>query len=221
MPDEPLLALAAKGQLSKPATLLGLYDVEAGLGGPIKKDKLWFFYTGRTFGSSTSVTGMFFNKNAGDPTKWTYDPDPSLQGRTDASTIVNNLRLTYQINQRSKFSLFADYQKACNGAVWINSSAKGCRPNPDGWAEGGTSTIATEGWRAPRRRSALAGHLYQHADLRMLFEFSYSVQQPLGRVAAPEIRTSDLIQVREQGGLIPLPALDQHAGRHRLPTSTG
>src|SRR5947207_3463640 len=34
--------------LNKPSTLLGLYDVEAGLGGPIKKDKLWFFFLSRS-----------------------------------------------------------------------------------------------------------------------------------------------------------------------------
>src|SRR5204863_9898310 len=72
--------------LSKPSTLLGLYDVEGGLGGPIKKDKLWFFYVGRTYGSSTSVTGMFANKNAGDANSWSFDPDPNVQARNDGST---------------------------------------------------------------------------------------------------------------------------------------
>src|SRR5436190_10566153 len=108
--------------LNKPSTLLALYDVEGGLGGPIKKDKLWFFYVGRTYGSSTSITGMFANKNAGDPNSWSYDPDPTLQARNDGSTIVNNLRLTYQINQKNKLNLFADYQKGCNGAAWIGTS---------------------------------------------------------------------------------------------------
>src|SRR5438105_9382544 len=65
--------------LSKPSTLLGLYDVDGALGGPIKKDKLWFFYLGRTYGNSTSVTGMFANKNAGNPNAWSYVPDPTLQ----------------------------------------------------------------------------------------------------------------------------------------------
>src|SRR5436190_5786158 len=108
--------------LNKPSTLLALYDVEGGLGGPIKKDKLWFFYVGRTYGSSTSVTGMFANKNAGNPNAWTFDPDTTLQARNDGSTIVNNLRLTYQINQKNKLNLFADYQKGCNGAAWIGTS---------------------------------------------------------------------------------------------------
>ena len=134
-----------KSVLSIPSTLLGLYDVEAGVGGPIKKDKLWFYYVGRTYGSSTSVTGMFFNKNAGNPNAWTFDPDSTLQARNDASTIVNNLRLTVQLNQKSKLSLFGDYQKNCTGAAWLGTTAKACRSNPDGWAEGGTSTIAPEG----------------------------------------------------------------------------
>ncbi|HXD75700.1 MAG TPA: hypothetical protein VN628_18265, partial [Vicinamibacterales bacterium] len=192
--------------LSKPATLLGLYDVEGGLGGPIKKDKLWFFYTGRTFGSSTSVTGMFFNTNAGNANAWTYSPDSTLQARSDLSTIVNNLRLTYQINQKSKLSVFGDYQKACNGAVWINSNAKGCRANPNGWAEGGTSTIAPEGTSytntTPQR--IWQGTYTNTLTSKMLFEFGYSgYNSRWGGPQAPGNPTSDFIQVREQSGLVP------------------
>ena len=40
-------------QLSKPSSLLRLWDVDYALGGPIKKDKLWFFYLGRSYGNST------------------------------------------------------------------------------------------------------------------------------------------------------------------------
>jgi hypothetical protein len=192
--------------LSKPSTLLGLYDVEGGLGGPIKKDKLWFFYTGRTYGNSTSVTGMFFNKNAGNAASWLYDPDTTLQGRNDGSTIVNNLRLTYQINQKSKLNLFADYQKGCTGAAWIGTTAKACRQNPAGWAEGGTSTIAPEGTAygntTPQR--IWQGTYTNTLSSRMLFEFGYSAYNSRwGGPTAPGNPTNDLIQVREQGGSIP------------------
>src|SRR5215467_10183141 len=192
--------------LSKPSTLLGLYDVEGGLGGPIKKDKLWFFYTGRTYGNSTSVTGMFFNKNAGNAASWLFDPDTTLQGRNDGSTIVNNLRLTYQINQKSKLNLFADYQKGCTGAAWIGSNAKACRQNPSGWAEGGTSTIAPEGTAygntTPQR--IWQGTYTNTLSSRMLFEFGYSAYNSRwGGPTAPGNPTNDLVQVREQGGAIP------------------
>ena len=35
-------------------------------------------------------------------------PDPTLQARSDGSTIVNSLRLTWQINQKNRLNLFWD-----------------------------------------------------------------------------------------------------------------
>src|SRR5436309_235760 len=40
------------------------WDVSQSLGGPIFKDRLWFFTTLRTFGTMESIPGMFANKNA-------------------------------------------------------------------------------------------------------------------------------------------------------------
>ncbi|HUK34053.1 MAG TPA: hypothetical protein VLV86_09100, partial [Vicinamibacterales bacterium] len=195
-----------KSVLSVPSTLLGLYDVEAGVGGPIKKDKLWFYYVGRTYGNSTSVTGMFANVNAGNANSWSYTPDPTLQARNDGSTIVNNLRLTYQINQKSKLNVFADYQKGCTGAAWIGTTATACRQNPSGWIEGGTSTISPEGTAygntTPQR--IWQGTYTNTLTSRMLFEFGYSAYNSRwGGPVAPGNPTSDFIQVREQGGSIP------------------
>ena len=195
--------------LKAPSQLLALYDGEGGIGGPIKKDKLWFFYVARTYGNSTSVTGMFANKNAGDPNSWSYVADPALQARNDGSTIVNNLRLTYQINQRSKLNLFADYQKGCNGAAWIGTSAKACRANPDGWIEGGSSSpfiIAPEGTAygntTPQR--IWQGTYTNTLTSKTLFEFGYSAYNSRwGGPTAPGNPTQDFIQVREQGGTIP------------------
>lgn len=198
--------------LSKPSTLLGLYDVDGTLGGPIRKDKLWFFYLGRTYGNSQSVTGMFANLNAGDPNAWTYVPAdgnngrPLLQARNDGSTIVNSLRLTWQINQKNKLNVFADYQKGCSGAAWIGTTAKACRATPDGWIEGGTSTIAPEasayGNTTPQR--IWQATYVNTINSRTLFEFGYSAYNSRwGGPTAPGNPTNDLIQVREQGGAIP------------------
>src|SRR5262252_4690056 len=201
--------------LSKPSTLLGLYDVEGGLGGPIKKDKLWFFYVGRTYGSSTSVTGMFANLNAGDPNSWAYLPAdgtngrPLLQARSDVSTIMNNLRLTYQINQKSKLNLFGDYQKGCSGAAWIGTTAKACRSNPDGWIEGGSSSPAIIAPEGTAYGNTAPQHIWQGTYTntltnKMLFEFGYSAYNSRwGGPTAPGNPTADFIQVREQGGAIP------------------
>ena len=52
-------------------------EFNPGLGGPLVRDKLWYFLSGRYQIANTYVTGMFHNKNAGNPQAWTYDPDPS------------------------------------------------------------------------------------------------------------------------------------------------
>ena len=119
-------------QLNKPSSLLRLWDVDYALGGPLKKDKLWFFYLGRSYGSSTSVTGMFANRNAGNPNAWTFDPDPSTQARSDGATLANGLRMTWQINQRNKLNVFWDEQWGCSGAAWIGTTAK-CVPHRAGY----------------------------------------------------------------------------------------
>ena len=52
-----------------------LWDNSLSTGGPIKKDRLWFFYRPQTPASGTDAPGMYYNKNAGDLTKWLYEPD--------------------------------------------------------------------------------------------------------------------------------------------------
>ncbi len=195
-----------RSKLNKPSTLLSLYDVDGALGGPIKKDKLWFFYLGRTYGNGTSVTGMFANKNAGNPNSWSYTPDNTLQARNDGSTITNGVRLTWQITQKGKLNLFWDSQQGCNGSAWIGTTAQACRQNPDGWIEGGTSTVAPEGQTygntAPQR---IQQATYTNTlNSRMLFEFGYSgYNSRWGGPQGPGNPTQDFIQVREQGGSIP------------------
>ena len=54
-----------------------MYDVNPMYGGRIVQDKLWFYSTYRQTGGKSTVPGLFWNKNAGDPTKWIVDFDRS------------------------------------------------------------------------------------------------------------------------------------------------
>ncbi len=76
------------------------------------RDKLWFFWTGRHIGSRNTVAGIFVNRNAGDITKWTYDPD-STTGGDDNTTKNSSIRLTWQASPRNKFGVWWDEQKTC------------------------------------------------------------------------------------------------------------
>ena len=56
-----------------PTALEKLWDVNPSFGGPILRDRLWFFGSFRHQGNRQKIN-MFVNTNAGDATKWTYEP---------------------------------------------------------------------------------------------------------------------------------------------------
>jgi hypothetical protein len=94
-----------------------LWEVNPALGGPIRRDRLWFYGTFRHQGNRQLVAGMFENRNAGDPTKWTYDPDPSRQAVDDGTWKNGSLRLTWQATPRNKFNFWWDEQSVCQHCV--------------------------------------------------------------------------------------------------------
>jgi hypothetical protein len=95
--------------LRSPARTNYQWDGSLMHGGPIVRDRLWFFYTTRYNGNGTQLTGIFDNKNAGDRTKWLYEPDLSRPASNSTSgTITPTLRLTAQLTPRMQVGMFAD-----------------------------------------------------------------------------------------------------------------
>ena len=82
--------------LTTPGKLYKLWDYNLGVGGPIKKDRIWFFFQFRDEGSHRTVPGMFANQNMGDATKWTYVPDTSRPAVQAGSWRNAALRVTVQ-----------------------------------------------------------------------------------------------------------------------------
>ena len=105
------------------AETLKLWDVNGAVGGPIMRDKLWFYWTGRHQGTRQLVAGLWENRNAGDPTKWTYDPDLSRQAKDDGTWKNSSIRFTYQATPRNKIGIWWDEQVNCQSC--INSGASG------------------------------------------------------------------------------------------------
>jgi hypothetical protein len=97
-------------------TLVNTYDLNPGFGGPIVKDRLWFFSAAR-FDRTTDSVGAApaYNKNAGDINAWLYVPDTSRTDKPERSNYFRyiNTRITVR-DTEEQFSAFYDDQTKCN-----------------------------------------------------------------------------------------------------------
>ena len=177
--------------LRSPAELIKVVEVNPMGGGPILRDRLWFYLTYREVYSENTVPGMFFNKNAGDPTKWTVDFDRSRPAFQDLRTRMAVARVTWQVTPRNKIN--------------VNHSEQYDVGRFNG---GGTATRTPE---AEGVRLYTPGHIQQVSwaspyTNRVLFEAGWG--NYLSRYAnfAPRRDGSHvpgMISVLEQGGEIP------------------
>src|SRR5688572_4634380 len=118
--------------IPSPTKIIRNWDTSFSMGGPIKKDKVWFYGTARTFGEYTDIAGRFGNLNAGDPTKWAYVADQSITSRTSNSRKIVAGRITAQLSQRNKVSASFDKQMVCAGSSYA-IDADQCRVRGDDW----------------------------------------------------------------------------------------
>jgi hypothetical protein len=141
-------ALEAVG-IADPPTLRKNWDASASLGGPIKKDRLWFYGTIRQWSNAAVRDGIVANRFAGDPSHWDYAPDDSLEPRDVDGRKIYSIRLTGQATQKNRLTFYEEYQRRCSGSS-LTTSADACRTAGNGWVgEGrqfGPSTGSPESW---------------------------------------------------------------------------
>jgi carboxypeptidase family protein len=87
------------------------YDAGGGIGGPIQRDKLWFFASSRYWVTSTYVPGNYFNKTQG---TLFYTPDLSRPLYDDNYYWDNRIRLTWQATRKNKIAATFGVERNCN-----------------------------------------------------------------------------------------------------------
>ncbi|MEO8680490.1 MAG: carboxypeptidase regulatory-like domain-containing protein [Vicinamibacterales bacterium] len=93
-----------------------LSNVEGAFGGPIKKDKVWYFVSARTFHLDTLPADTFVGI-AGSGTA-TSAPKPGTEAGVDAQSINSvQARVTWQISQSTKIAFYNDRLAKNRGAA--------------------------------------------------------------------------------------------------------
>jgi hypothetical protein len=99
--------LQARGLSGASTTLKTLYDINGALGGPLKRDKLWFYVTSRYFTNEYYLASRFY---ATDPTSVVRTSDQNRQAYGGTYTYDNNGRVTWSISDKQKISGWYAYQ---------------------------------------------------------------------------------------------------------------
>jgi hypothetical protein len=108
--------LTANGKIDKN------WDINPGFGGPIRRDKLWYYTSFRYNGANNYASNVFYNRNTNDPNAWTYDPDTSRPVVMKAWWQDAQARLTWQVNQKNKLAFSYDYQVRLSTPFEIGSN---------------------------------------------------------------------------------------------------
>src|SRR5882762_420794 len=116
--------LAARGA-TQPNPVYHVYDINAAVGGPIAKDKLWYYLSVRQQGQRQNTLNLYYNQNAGDPNAWTYVPILNQPAYSDRTWENYTPRITWQASARNKFSFVWDEQpicRKCSGTTSLTGS---------------------------------------------------------------------------------------------------
>ena len=145
-------ALRARG-LAVTNHIRKIYDVGGGVGGPIKRDRVWFFTAHRWWGAQEDTAANYFNLT---PHTLFYTPDLSRRAYTDVYNQDHSGRITWQAAAKHKVTLFTALQKNCSCYLGVGGNqAPEAAENEDYWPI--TLTQATWSYPATNRLLVQAG----------------------------------------------------------------
>jgi hypothetical protein len=184
--------------ITEPPGLIKNWDTNLAIGGPIKRDRLWFFNNVRSYGTHQDIPGLYANANFGDASKWNYVKDPNVKARSAADKMIEAIRLTSQLTPRNKVGFYWEYQANCVGSSLVNTGDS-CRDRGDNWIALGTSTTSPESanmW--PEREKITQATWSSPLTSRLLFEAGFSSFSSKWGGYVPPGAATGLVAVTEQ-----------------------
>ena len=198
--DERLRSL---GFGEQPA-LIKNWDASYAMGGPILRDRVWFFGSTRSVGTLQEQQNLYANKNAGDPNAWTWAKDDSIQVRNANTKLVNSMRVTWQATPKNRLSAYIDYTNNCSGGAYKTGGDQ-CRSPGKNWVASGPGTTPATPTTSPESGSIwdARAKIYQASwtaplTSRLLFESGFSSFFTMNGDIRPYGALTDFISVTEQ-----------------------
>src|SRR5262249_39117721 len=98
----------ARGSSANSNSVDAIWDYGLGIGGPIVRDRIWFYEANRSWGTHTLVANNYFNAS---PVFYRYVPDLSRPALVDSWHKDIGARVTCQINPKNKLSTDIHYER--------------------------------------------------------------------------------------------------------------
>jgi hypothetical protein len=124
--------------------IINSYDASISYGGPIKRDRIWFFGSYRSLDTASAVQGVVANKNAYNAARWDWVADPSVTARQAQGRETFVARFTAQVSSKHRVSFNEEYQRRCEGSPLKAETAEGCNTRGADWVAAGTATASPE-----------------------------------------------------------------------------
>ncbi len=141
--------LGSRGVSQDGAKSLKRYrDTGAALGGPLRKDKLWFFGAFREGVVQQYATGRYYNKLK-QPASFLFEPDLNRPAHTNEFSRDFTLRLTWQAAEKHKIALSSSLQPNCNCIYNLLQAATPLSPEATGEHRYNPNYLGSLAWTLP------------------------------------------------------------------------
>jgi hypothetical protein len=107
--------------LTAPGTIKANADFNPGFGGPILRDKLWFFVSARTLYADNFVAGMFFNENVNRLDRTDYVRS-NRQAVLHQEQKIAQGTISWQVNQKNRLAVTADFEQFCACTTGVSAT---------------------------------------------------------------------------------------------------
>jgi hypothetical protein len=137
-----LMAPTPGPNLRETPGIIKAYDANVSYGGPVVRDRLWFFGSYRRLNTETAVEGVVGNANAFNLSRWDWMEDRSVTARSSAGRAIYIGRLTAQASPKHRVTVNWEYQRRCDGTP-LRVETEGCHTRGADWVAA-TATSSPE-----------------------------------------------------------------------------